>query len=184
MSKSVDLEVFCRDGSFLIVAPEFGVVARANDISAGVQDALQKVETVERLYREAGVEPVRRPPRTAKTQSATRWGDSIPPAVVSGLIMSALVFLASIPLVSASTKLSSMVENLALVGGVPNAEQLSRGALNSFVTLGASMEKVTPQRKEELRVAARRIMNGLAPVLEEVGAVCTLRSQPGAEPIP
>ena len=182
MIKSVDLEVFCRDGSFLIVAPEFGVVARGNDISAGVQDALQKVETVERLYREAGVEPARRPPRTAKTQSAARWGDSIPPAVVSGLIMSALVFLASIPLVSASTHLSSMVEDLALVGRVPNAERLSSDALNSVVKLGASMEKVTPQRKEELRLAVRRIMNGLAPVLEEVGAICTPRSQPAPTP--
>ena len=180
MSKSVDLQVFCRDGSFLIVAPEFGVVARGNDISAGVQDALQKVETIERLYREAGVEPARHPPRTARTQSTARWGDSIPPAVISGLIMSALVFLASIPLVSASTHLSSMVESLALAGRVPNAEHLSRTALNSLVTLGASMEKVTPQRKEELRLAVRRIMSGLAPVLEEVGAVCTLRSQPGA----
>jgi hypothetical protein len=180
MSKSVDLEVFCRDGSYLIVAPEFGVVARGDDISAGVQDVLQKVETVERLYREAGVEPARRPSRTSKTQLATRWRDTIPAAVVSGLIMSVLVFLASIPLVSASTRLSSMVENFGLVGRDPNAEQFSRKALNSVVTLGASIEKITPQRKDELRLAVRKIMNGLAPVLEEVGAVCTLRPQPGA----
>jgi hypothetical protein len=180
MIKSVDLEVFCRDGSFLIVAPEFGVVARGNDINASLQDALQKVEAVQRLYREAGVEPTRRPSRTSRTQSAARWGDSIPTSVVSGLIMAALVFLASIPLVSASTHLSSMVEELALVGRVPNAEQFGRKALDSAVTLGASMEKITPQRKEELRLAVRKIMNGLAPVLEEVGAAHTPPSQLGA----
>ncbi len=71
MTKSVDLEVFYRDGSFLIVAPEFGVVARGDDISAGMQDALQKVEIVERLYREAGVEPERRSSKTSNTKRGT-----------------------------------------------------------------------------------------------------------------
>jgi hypothetical protein len=46
---------------------------------------------------------------------------------------------------------------------------LGRSAIDVLVKTGDAMDKVTPQRKEELRQAVRRIMKGLEPIIEEVG---------------
>ena len=52
----------------------------------------------------------------------------------------------------------------------------SRGhdAANLIVQIGATMDEVTPERKEELRLAIRKIMRGLFPLIDEVrkGVAC------------
>ena len=178
MIERADFEIFFKNGSYLIVAPEFGVVARGADVNASLQEAVEKVKAVEGLYREAGVQPVK--PQAAGT-SGTWWRDTLPPAIVSGIVTGGLLLLASVPLISAAARVSSSLENLSNVGLGKSTDQIGRSALDAVVKLGAAMDDVTPTRKEELRLAVRRIMNGLSPVFEEAVAASKAATQPSLD---
>lgn len=177
MTDRADFEIFYRNGSYLIVAPEFGVVARGADVNSSLQEAVEKVRAVEGLYREAGVQPLKERADAVAAQAGSRWRDAVPVAIVSGAIMSGLLLLGSVPLVSAATRVASSIEDLRNVGIGKSTDQIGR-ALDAVVKLGAAMDKVTPSRKEELRIAVQRIMNGLAPVLNEAIAACKADIQP------
>jgi hypothetical protein len=179
MSEDFDLVVQSRKGSNLIVARAFGVVVRSTDLQAGIKEAVERIAEVDKLYREEGVEPelsddglagraslqkdARRSPASARIM------DVLPQALVSGVVISCLILVASIPIFSVLARLNRTLEDVT--GNTSNSaiQNIGRNAVDFIIRTGDVVDKVTPQRKEELRLAVRKIMNGLAPIIQEVG---------------
>ncbi len=176
MNRDVDLQVYLNNGSCLVVAPGFGVVAKGTDAPASIKEAMQKIEAVKQLYREAGVQlPSRSVDQSqSNVKPASSWSNAntsaIPTAIICGLIIAGLVLLASVPIVSAVARLGTLIQSVALTEGAVRVETLGRSAASAVVSLGAAVEKLTPERKEELRTAVRQIAGGLGPILDEITA--------------
>jgi hypothetical protein len=181
MSEDFDLEILGRAGSYLIVSRAFGVAVRNSDMEAGIKEALKRIAEVRELYLEAGLEPQLSgdwPPRRARNflrgretvrDDAQSLKDYIPPALVSGVILAGFVLLSTVPLISVLAHFNRTLEEASTVTSNAMIHNLGRSAVDMIVKTGNAMDMVTPQRKQEVRLAVRKIMNGLAPIIEEVG---------------
>ncbi len=182
MSEDFDLEILHRDGSYLIMARAYGVVVQQKDLQAGISEAVTRIGEVSALYRQAKIKPQLSkewspqsawrdangpdPLRPSAQWSFYRIVEHVSPALVSGVVLSGFILLASLPLISAMSRLNSMLGDVTSTARIGNFAQT---AFTVVIRAGDAMEKVTPQRKEELRQAVRKIMKGLAPIIEEVG---------------
>jgi hypothetical protein len=177
MSEDFDLEVRRRSGSYLIVARDVGVIVKSADLHAGLEEARERIALAKDLYREAGLQPERAEPMPSSTKIS--WRDVLAPALVSGLTLSGLLLFASVPMVGAVARLTAAIGEAR--SGI-DAGNLGRSTVDSIVALGNTMDKVTPERKQELRIAVRRIMGGLSPVIEEIRAGTKETDGAGAPP--
>jgi hypothetical protein len=181
-SEDFDMEILRRDGTYLVLARAFGVVVRNNDLQAGVDEALARISAANDLYREAGLEPQLSEdwrPRRVRYRGeldlrdrrfyTSRLMEYLLPALVSGVVLAGLVLLSSVPLFSAVARLNRTLEDLSAVTSSAMIEHFGHNAIEAFVRTGNAMDKVTPQRKEELRQAVHKIVSGLAPIIQEVG---------------
>lgn len=182
MTNELDFQVFRRDGCYLVVAPDYGVVSRGANPIESLRDAIEKVEAVKQLYRDAGVEPVRSvcQPAAASGPWASRR-DSLTTALVSGLIIGGLVLVATIPALSVASGLLSRVEGLATGTGSARIDEVGRKAVEAVVKLGAAMETMTPHRREMLRSAVGQIAKGLSPLVDEAYAARRPATQPAPQ---
>ena len=182
MNEDFDLEIRRRSGSYLIVARDIGVIVKSTDLNAGLEEARERIALVMDLYRQAGLQPERSepvPPHRVKVN----WKDVLAPALVSGLTLAGLIIFASVPMVGAAARLTSAIGTLGEARIGLDATSLGRNTIDSIIALGYAMDKVTPERKQELRIAVRSIMRGLSPIIEEVRAG-TNENDSGAPPPP
>jgi hypothetical protein len=177
MRDDFDLEIFHRDGSYLILAHAFGVAVRSEDLQAGMAEALARIDEVGDWYRKAGVEPpsvgpsrhAARERNADRSRTRSRLMEYVPPALVSGAVLSGLILLSSVPLFSAVARLNRTFEYITSGASAAKIQNFGHNAIDMVIRAGDAMDKVTPERKQELRLAVRKIMKGLAPVIEEVG---------------
>ncbi len=182
MSEDFDLEILHRDGSYLIMARAFGVLVHHKDLQAGISEALTRIREVSALYRQAKIKPG----LSKEWSPQSIWGDAnspdtsgrpgqrrfdrlvehVAPALVSAVVLSGFMLLASLPLLSAMSRLDNMLEEFTSAAGIGN---FAKTAFTVVIRFGDAMDKVTPEHKQELRLAVRKIMKGLAPIIEEVG---------------
>jgi hypothetical protein len=164
MTDDFDLEIRHRNGAYLIIARSYGVAVRSKELEAGLEEAIARVNAVAEIFREANLAvPLAGEHRLPRGYQAARLADYLPPAVVGGVVLSVFVLLASMPLFNAVASLNQIVEQ------VSRFENVGHNVARMLIRAGNAMDNVPPERKEELRLAVRKIMRGLDPIIEEVG---------------
>jgi hypothetical protein len=152
-------------------------------MQAGIEEARKRIAEVQELYREAGLDPqlsagwrprrkihLLRGPEPARDEvNSPRLMEFVLPTLVSGVVLASFILLATVPLFSVLARLNRTLEDVSAVTSTAMIENFGHNAIEVFVRTGDAMDRVTPQRKEELRQAVRKIMNGLAPIIQEVG---------------
>lgn len=165
----IDIEVYRRDGSYVLLARRFGVLVRSSDLKKGIEELELRVEAVAKDLSEFPPAPTINPPTiaTAGTERPVNLRlDILLSIVAAALVAAFFIFIATIPFVNATITLRNTVYEL--VGPHANVDKVGRAAINVLVQLGDAAEKMTPQRKEELTAAIRKIARGVAPIAREI----------------
>jgi hypothetical protein len=174
MSSNLDIFVN-RQGAdqYTLVARKYGIVIRTNDAQAGLKELEARVEDVRRDMMNAGVEPEQVDASSNGTKQGRgsgggQGGFGILLAVVSATLVPWLaLFLLTIPIVTTFTELKVATQDARSIlrGDVKDSAHASA---NWYIRAGDIIDQLTPTRKEELRSATRKIVNGLAPITEEL----------------
>src|SRR3954447_7953445 len=157
----LDIELFRRDNKYVLIAHRYGVVVRASDLQAGFEELEQRAAIIARDFEEVGL-----PLRTKEmpnTRTEMRLLDRVAPSLVIiitvGAVLSSVLLLASAPIVNALAGVRTGISELVRTEGnaSPTIAALGRSGIDFVIKLSQTLEQVTPERKEELRTAIRKI---------------------------
>ena len=162
MKGTFDFTVQKRENRYVFVARPYGVVVWADEASSGIRELESRVENVAAQFREAGVEP-------AQTDVGSIGKHGVGNIWSLPLITIFLVCVAALPL------------TLAYVRAVSFVETTTQHPIALFLRLADKIDEVSPQRMDELKVAVRRIVTKIAPLLE-AGRISITAERPAIEP--
>jgi hypothetical protein len=178
----VDIEVRRRGSGYILIVHQFGVVVRSNDLKSGIEELERRLAIIREDFREVGIAPPSNHAAAAKDQPRTL--DRIAPALIIivtvASVLASFVFLATAPIVAALASVRSELSTLVSPdagGGIAN---VGRRGLDFIVKLSQTLEQVTPQRREELRIAVRKIAREVDFILEDRKAAQPPSPQPPA----
>jgi hypothetical protein len=166
----LDIEVRRRDGKYLLVARQYGVVVRASDLRAGLEELEQRAAIISSDLEEAGT-PLRAstpPNRASELWLRARVGPSLVIIITVGAILASFILLATAPIVNALAGVRAGISELARLEGSPSIAALGRSGTDFIIKLSQTLDQVTPERKEELRAAVRKIAREVESIVEDV----------------
>jgi hypothetical protein len=162
MSPTFDFTAQKRDNGYVLVARRYGVVVRSNDLISGIKELENRVDSVAAQFREAGVEPVE---INSGKDEQNIWSELLPffiKATIITLFFGGIVF-ATIALYA--NRISGFFERISLVGSaIEHPAQF-------VVRFADKIDKVSPERLEEWKLALHKIAAKVAPLVDEVRAV-------------
>lgn len=183
MSLDFDLEVLRRGDAHIIVARQYGVVVRSKDLTAGLREAQARIEAVAADLREAGLTPGTPVPGGAFAgESWSRLALALAPSIAVAALFSVFLLLASLPLVNAAGSLRHGISAIMPSASADTLDAAGRASINYLTRIANAVEQMTPERKEELKTAVRKIVVGLRPALDEARAATTCEVCPPSEP--
>jgi hypothetical protein len=166
----LDIEVRRRDGKYLLIARQYGVVVRASDLQAGLEELEQRTAIITSDLEEVGI-PIpasTSPNRNADVPLRDRLAPSLVIIVTVGAILAAFILLATAPIVNALAAVRSGISELAKVEGGPSIASVGRSGIDFIIKLSQTIDQVSPERKEELRTAIRKISREVESIVEDV----------------
>lgn len=168
----LDIELFRRDNKYVLIAHRYGVVVRASDLQAGLDELEQRAAIIARDFEEVGL------PLQAKgapnTRTEMRLLDRVAPSLVIiitvGAVLSSVLLLATAPIVNALAGVRTSISELVRTEGNPSPTiaALGRSGIDFIIKLSQTLDQVTPERKEELRTAIRKIAREVESIVEDV----------------
>jgi hypothetical protein len=184
MPDDFDLVVSRRRGAYLIVAPDYGVVVRRRVLLTGVGETLQRMAAITEMYRDEG-RPLPTPSRVhgAPKPASNVWR-FFTATLVSLVTFSGFVAIGSAPFFSAEISLTGLVGEAVSSAGRVSPDSIARVTAARIVRTGDEVETMGPQLAEELRVAVRKILKGLAPAIDEVRQASDRWPPPAPDPSP
>jgi hypothetical protein len=166
----LDIEVRRRDGKYLLIARQYGVVVRASDLQAGLEELEQRAAIITSDLEEVGI-PLRAstsPNKNADVPLRDRLAPSLVIIVTVGAILASFILLATAPIVNALAAVRAGISEVARVEGRPSVATLGRSGIDFIIRLSQTLDQVTPERKEELRTAIRKISHEVESIFEDV----------------
>jgi hypothetical protein len=166
----LDIEVRRRDDKYTLIAHRYGVVVRASDLRAGVEELERRVAIIASDLDEAGttLRESGSPNRSAEVRLFDRLGPSLLIIVTVGAVLASFILLATAPIVNALAGVRAGISELARLEGSPSIAAFGRSGIDFVVKVSQTMDQVTPQRKEELRTAIRKIAREVESIVEDV----------------
>jgi hypothetical protein len=165
----LDIEVRRRDNKYVLIAHQHGVVVRASDLHAGIEELERRVAVIARDLEEVGI-PLRAstpPNRASELWLRDRVGPSLVIIVTVGAILASFILLATAPIVNALAGVRAGISELARLEGGPSIAALGRSGTDFIIRLSQTLDQVTPERKEELRTAVRKIAREVGSIVED-----------------
>jgi hypothetical protein len=166
----LDIEVRRRNDKYLLVARQYGVVVRANDLQVGIEELERRTEIIASDLEEVGI-PLgasTSPNRNAEAPLRDRLAPSLVIVVTVGAILATFILLATAPIVNALAGVRAGISELASVDGSSRIAALGRSGTDFVIKLSQTLDQVTPERKQELRTAIRKIVREVESVVEDV----------------
>jgi hypothetical protein len=166
----LDIEVRRRDGKYLLIAHQYGVVVRASDLQAGIEELERRTAIIASDLEEVGI-PLQAS-AALNRNTELRLRDRIAPSLVIivtvGAVLASFILLATAPIVSALAGVRAGISELARLDGSPSIAGLGRSGIDFTIKLSQTLDQVTPERKEELRTAIRKIAREVESIVEDV----------------
>ena len=147
-----------RDKGYKFVAKQYGVVVWATDLVSGIKDLEARVEAVITQLREAGfnVDEIEGEARQDPT-TQTLWAQLIPFSI-KATIVAAFAAIILLPIISSFAK--AIGPSSPLVAAVEHPAQF-------IIRLGDKADQVPPQTIAEVKLAVRKIVAKIGPVIAE-----------------
>jgi hypothetical protein len=168
----LDIELFRRDNKYVLIAHRYGVVVKASDLQAGLDELEQRAAIIARDFEEVGLPLQARGMPNTRTEK--RLLDRVAPSLVIiitvGAVLSSVILLATAPIVNALAGVRTSISELVRTegGSSPTIAALGRSGIDFVIKLSQTLEQVTPERKEELRTAIRKIAREVESIVEDV----------------
>jgi hypothetical protein len=168
----LDIELFRRDNKYVLIAHRYGVVVRANDLQAGLDELEQRAAIIARDFEEVGLPLQAR--AMPNTRREMRLLDRVAPSLVIiitvGAVLSSVLLLATAPIVNALAGVRTSISELVRTDGSssPTIAALGRSGIDFVIKLSQTLDQVTPERKEELRTAIRKISREVESIVDDV----------------
>jgi hypothetical protein len=166
----LDIEVRRRNDKYLLIARQYGVVVRASDLRLGIEELEQRAAIMAKDLEEIEASPQAgaTPSRNTEPRLLDRLGPSLVIIVTVGAVLASFILLATAPIVNALTGVRAGISELAKLEGSPSVAALGRSGTDFIIRLSQTLDQVTPQRKEELRIAIRKIAREVESIVEDV----------------
>ena len=168
----LDIEVRRRDDKYILIAHHYGVVVKASDLQAGLEELERRVAIIASDFEDVGI-PLRAS-GPSSTRSETRVLDRLAPSLVIivtvGAVLASVILLATAPIVNALAGVRTGITELVRTDGGPSPTiaALGRSGIDFVIKLSQTLDQVTPERKEELRAALRKIAREIESIIEDV----------------
>jgi hypothetical protein len=170
-----DIEVYMKgpSGQYLLVARKFGVVVRSDNLHAGVKEVETRMAEVRRELLDVDADL---PPAHRDSEQRTPWFGLLVPIIATCLapwaVIGLMLFIAVAPVVSAMTGNGDRITaaHEAMDGNVARA---GHAGADWLIRAADTLEQLTPARKEELRLAIRKIADTLTPLTDEIRPLLT-----------
>jgi hypothetical protein len=187
-----EIRVIEADGVFYLRMPEFGIVSKGDDLPTAYAEMRRRLAEATELYRAAGFENELPPSRRLAAGDPSVPG--IQPFAIKAGIVAALVAVfvlwAASPLANALHRLEVSLHDAgdraeSALAEIASPDRLGRATINGVTKLAQALEKLTPERKEELRQSLGVIVRELHPMTAELRPLFTTESDyPVAPPPP
>jgi hypothetical protein len=182
MSQDYDLQVLRRGDTHIIASRQYAVVVRNKDLVAGLREAEARIANAAAELRDAGIEPDPAELSSANDwQSASQLAVTFAPSIAVAAVMSAFLLVASFPLVNAVSGLRHTLSGLMPNASTDSVDAAGRIGIDYLTRVANAVEQLTPERREELRIAVRKISVNLRPVLDEMRTPAACESCPVKE---
>jgi hypothetical protein len=166
----LDIEVRRRNNKYVLIAREYGVIVRASDLRSGIDELERRAAIMAKDLEE--IEPSLResasPNRNTRPQPLDRVGSSLAIIVTVGAVVASFVLLATAPIVNALAGVRAGISEVAKLEGGPSVAALGRSGTDFVIKLSQALDQVTPERKEELRTAIRKIAREVESIVQDV----------------
>jgi hypothetical protein len=168
----LDIEVCRRDNQYILIAHHYGVVVRASDLQAGIEELERRATIIASDLEEVGVQLHTR--EAPNTRTEMRLLDRVAPSLVIiitvGAVLASVLLLATAPIVNALAGVRTGISELVRTEGnsSPTIAALGRSGIDFVIKLSQTLDQVTPERKEELRTAIRKIAREVESIVEDV----------------
>jgi hypothetical protein len=165
----LDIEVRRRDDKYTLIARRYGVVVRASDLRAGIEELERRVAIIASDLDEAGI-TLRESgsPNSTDVRLFDRLGPSLLIIVTVGAVLASFILLATAPIVNALAGVRAGISELARLEASPGIAAVGRSGIDFVVKVSQTLDQVTPERKEELRTAIRKIAREVESIVEDV----------------
>jgi hypothetical protein len=166
----LDIEVRRRDGKYILIAHQYGVVVRASDLRAGIEELERRAAIIASDLEEVGI-PLRAsasPSRNTVVLPRDRLAPSLVIIVTVGAVLASFILLATAPIVNALAGVRTGISELGRSEGGPSIAAIGRSGVDFVIKLSQTLDQVTPERKEELRTAIRKIAREVESIVEDV----------------
>jgi hypothetical protein len=166
----LDMEVRRRDGKYLLIAHQYGVVVRAGDLRTGIEELERRAAMIASDLEEVGI-PLRAstsPNRNTGGPLRDRLAPSLVIVVTAAAVLASSILLATAPIVNALAGVRAGISELARMDGSSGIAAFGRSGIDFIIKLSQTIDQVTPERKEELRTAIRKISREVESIVEDV----------------
>lgn len=161
-------EVQQRGGRYILVAQDFGVVVRAQELSSGVAELRERISAISQEFAQLGIPlrgssaaltatPANQSLKQVAAESAVRAG--IAAAVIGVFLLAVLV-----PALQLAFGARQAINSLFPYG--TNVEGIGRSTIDAIGRLANATEQITPEREKELQDSLRRISRKVIPLIE------------------
>jgi hypothetical protein len=169
---NIDIEVRRRGNAYTLIARQFGVVVRSNDLKSGIEELDRRVAIIANDLLEVGIPVSADSIASAKSQQRT-LDQVLSPLIIIvtvAAVLASFVLVATLPIVAALASVRSAISTLAPAEGGNGIAGLGHFGIDFIVKVSQTLEQVTPERKEELRSAVRKIAREVDLIIEDVKA--------------
>jgi hypothetical protein len=160
----IDIEVRRRNDGYVLIAYQFGVVVRSKELNSGMEELERRIAIIAEDLRGVGV-PVRSD-AVAKAKDEIGLFRRLAPSLI--IILTVAVVFASL-VVLATAPIVAVVANLR--GEILSATEIARVGrlgIDFIIKFSQTLDQVTPERKEELKTAIRKIAREVDLIIEDV----------------
>jgi hypothetical protein len=176
----IDIEVRRRGGGYILIAYGLGVVVRSKDLKSGIEELERRVAAIGEDFRDVGLPLPSRTETLAKNEARpfNQIARPLITLVTVAAVLASLVFLVAAPIVAALAGVRTAISTLIPADEGSTIAGVGRRGIDFIVKVSQTLEQVTPQRKEELRTAIRKIAREVDSVIEDVKAAPPPPPQP------
>lgn len=161
-------EVQQRGGRYILVAQDFGVVVRAQELSSGVAELRERISAISQEFAQLGIPlrgssaalaatPSNQSLKQVAAESAVRAGIA---AAVIGVFLLAIL----LPALQLAFGARQAINSLFPYG--TNVEGIGRSTIDAIGRLANATDQITPEREKELQESLRRISRKVIPLIE------------------
>ena len=128
----LDIEVRRRDGKYLLIAHQYGVVVKASDLQAGIEELERRAAIIASDLEDVGA-PFRAnaaPNGNAELPLRDRVAPSLVIIVTVGAVLASFILLATAPIVNALAGVRTGIAELARLDGSPSIAGLGRSGIS------------------------------------------------------